>query len=85
MTVRRRCSKWRGEVFIEPAGFRELQRETAGAGRATLVNPRNGAAGSIRQLDPAMAAERPLSFYAYGLGETRGWNCRRRIVACSMH
>jgi DNA ligase (NAD+) len=37
------------------------------------VNPRNGAAGSIRQLDPALAARRPLSFFAYGLGEVRGW------------
>jgi DNA ligase (NAD+) len=42
-------------------------------GLATLVNPRNGAAGTIRQLDPALAAKRPLSFFAYGLGEVKGW------------
>ncbi|OGU39229.1 MAG: DNA ligase (NAD(+)) LigA, partial [Hydrogenophilales bacterium RIFOXYA1_FULL_63_33] len=46
------------------------QRE---AGKDTLVNPRNGAAGSIRQLDPKLAAQRPLSFFAYGLGEVQGW------------
>ena len=42
-------------------------------GLPTLVNPRNGAAGSIRQLDPQLAAERHLSFFAYGLGEVQGW------------
>jgi DNA ligase (NAD+) len=51
--------------------YNEKQREK---GLATLVNPRNGAAGSIRQLDPKLAAQRPLSFFAYGLGETRGWS-----------
>jgi len=50
--------------------YNERQREH---GLPTLVNPRNGAAGSIRQLDPALAARRPLSFFAYGLGEVRGW------------
>ncbi|HEX7972256.1 MAG TPA: NAD-dependent DNA ligase LigA, partial [Thiobacillus sp.] len=50
--------------------YNARQRE---AGKPTLVNPRNGAAGSIRQLDPAVAAQRPLSFFAYGLGEVQGW------------
>jgi len=63
----------RGEVFMSRADFERYNEKQRALGRATLVNPRNGAAGSIRQLDPAMAAERPLSFYAYGLGETRGW------------
>jgi len=63
----------RGEVFISRPDFERYNEKQRALGRATLVNPRNGAAGSIRQLDPAMAAERPLSFYAYGLGETRGW------------
>ena len=63
----------RGEVFMSRPDFERYNERQRSAGRATLVNPRNGAAGSIRQLDPAVAAERPLSFYAYGLGETRGW------------
>jgi DNA ligase (NAD+) len=63
----------RGEVFMSRPDFERYNEKQRTLGRATLVNPRNGAAGSIRQLDPAMAAERPLSFYAYGLGETGGW------------
>jgi DNA ligase (NAD+) len=63
----------RGEVFISRPDFERYNEKQRALGRPTLVNPRNGAAGSIRQLDPAMAAERPLSFYAYGLGETAGW------------
>ena len=63
----------RGEAFMSRPDFERYNDKQRALGRATLVNPRNGAAGSIRQLDPAMAAERPLSFYAYGLGESRGW------------
>ena len=63
----------RGEVFMSRPDFERYNEKQRALGRATLVNPRNGAAGSIRQLDPAMAAERPLSFYAYGLGECSGW------------
>jgi len=63
----------RGEVFMSRPDFERYNARQRALGRQTLVNPRNGAAGSIRQLDPAMAAERPLSFYAYGLGATRGW------------
>ena len=63
----------RGEVFMSRPDFERYNGKQRALGRPTLVNPRNGAAGSIRQLDPAVAAERPLSFYAYGLGETRGW------------
>jgi len=64
----------RGEVFISRPDFERYNEKQRALGRPTLVNPRNGAAGSIRQLDPAMAAGRPLSFYAYGLGETLGWD-----------
>lgn len=63
----------RGEVYMRRDDFDAFNARAVEAGEKTLVNPRNGAAGSIRQLDPAIAAKRPLSFYAYGLGEVRGW------------
>jgi len=63
----------RGEVYMSRPDFERYNARQREQGRPTLVNPRNGAAGSIRQLDPKIAAERPLSFYAYGIGETRGW------------
>ena len=64
----------RGEIYMRRPDFEAYNERQRAVGRATLVNPRNGAAGSIRQLDPAVAATRPLSFYAYGLGETQGWS-----------
>ncbi len=63
----------RGEVFMSRPDFERYNEKQRRAGRPTLVNPRNGAAGSVRQLDPKVTAERPLSFYAYGIGETAGW------------
>ncbi|HMM46524.1 MAG TPA: NAD-dependent DNA ligase LigA [Thiobacillaceae bacterium] len=63
----------RGEVFMRRDDFECYNARQRAAGRPALVNPRNGAAGSIRQLDPAVAAQRPLSFYAYGVGEAVGW------------
>jgi DNA ligase (NAD+) len=63
----------RGEVFMRRDDFERYNERERAAGKPTLVNPRNGAAGSIRQLDPAIAAQRPLSFFAYGLGEVQGW------------
>ncbi len=65
----------RGEVYLRRDDFEALNermRERLAAGdkaARTFVNPRNAAAGAVRQLDPAIAAQRPLSFYAYGLGE----------------
>ena len=70
----------RGEVYIRRDHFEALnerQRELIAKGaknEKTFVNPRNAAAGAVRQLDPTMAAKRPLSFFAYGLGEVRGWD-----------
>ena len=63
----------RGEVYMRRVDFERLNARQAEAGEKTFVNPRNAAAGSIRQLDPAIAARRPLSFYAYGLGDVEGW------------
>ncbi|NWG38864.1 MAG: NAD-dependent DNA ligase LigA [Hydrogenophilaceae bacterium] len=63
----------RGEVYMSRADFERFNEKQRASGGTPLVNPRNGAAGSIRQLDPAIAAQRPLSFYAYGLGEVAGW------------
>ncbi len=62
----------RGEVYLPIAAFKALNERRAEAGEPTFANPRNSAAGSIRQLDPALAAERPLSVWCYGIGATRG-------------
>jgi DNA ligase (NAD+) len=69
----------RGEVYMRRDDFdrlNERQRERIARGdkgEKTFVNPRNAAAGAVRQHDPALAAERPLSFFAYGLGEVQSW------------
>ncbi|MDX6634136.1 MAG: ligase [Solirubrobacterales bacterium] len=62
----------RGEVYLPIAAFKALNERRAEAGEATFANPRNSAAGSIRQLDPSLAAERPLSTWMYGIGAVRG-------------
>lgn len=59
----------RGEVFMPKTGFAEYNAWALAHGEKTLANTRNGAAGSLRQLDPAVTAKRPLAFYAYALGE----------------
>ena len=58
----------RGEVYMRRDDFEALNDKQRLAGQKTFVNPRNAAAGAVRQLDPAIAAQRPLSFYAYGIG-----------------
>ncbi|MBK7325974.1 MAG: NAD-dependent DNA ligase LigA [Propionivibrio sp.] len=63
----------RGEIYMKRDDFLRFNARAEAAGKKMLVNPRNGAAGSIRQLDSHIAASRPLSFYAYGLGEVKGW------------
>jgi len=62
----------RGEVYMSLPDFAALNERRAEAGLSTFMNPRNSAAGTIRQLDPKLAAERPLSFWAYGVGATEG-------------
>jgi len=62
----------RGEVFLSKAGFEKLNRERAEEGQPLFANPRNAAAGSVRQLDPRVTAKRPLDIYIYGLGYAEG-------------
>ncbi len=59
----------RGEVYMRRDDFERLNEKQRERGLKTFVNTRNGAAGAVRQLDPSIAAQRPLSFFAYGLGE----------------
>ena len=59
----------RGEVYMRRDDFEALNEKQREKGEKTFVNPRNAAAGAVRQLDPAIAAQRPLSFFAYGVGE----------------
>ena len=63
----------RGEVYLPIEGFRRWVHDALLRGEKPPVNPRNGAAGSLRQLDPAVTAGRPLAFLAYGLGVIEGW------------
>jgi DNA ligase (NAD+) len=62
----------RGEVYLPLAAFAEFNATRAGAGLTTFANPRNAAAGSLRQTDPRVTAERPLSMWAYGIGGAEG-------------
>ena len=62
----------RGEVFMPFAGFRRFNEEAAARGEKSFINPRNAAAGSLRQLDPRMTAARPLDLFIYGVGVIEG-------------
>ncbi len=62
----------RGEVYLRRDDFARLNAQQSARGQKIFVNPRNAAAGSVRQLDPAVTEQRPLSFFAYGLGEVKG-------------
>lgn len=63
----------RGEVFMPLSAFRRMNAEAEKRDEKVFVNPRNAAAGSLRQLDPRLTAKRPLSIYAYGLGAVDDW------------
>ncbi len=64
----------RGEVYMRRDHFDQLNQRQRAKADKSFVNPRNAAAGAVRQLDPAIAAQRPLSFFAYGLGAVQGWD-----------
>jgi DNA ligase (NAD+) len=66
----------RGEVYLSRAAFQKINDERAGNGLALFANPRNCAAGSVRQLDSRITARRPLDVFIYALGEAQGWQPR---------
>lgn len=62
----------RGEIYMPKAGFNKLNQRLAAEGAKTFVNPRNAAAGSLRQLDPRLTAQRPLEMFCYAMGVAEG-------------
>jgi DNA ligase (NAD+) len=66
----------RGEVYLSRAAFQKINDERAAAGQPLFANPRNCAAGSVRQLDSRITARRPLDVFIYALGEAEGWQPR---------
>ena len=66
----------RGEIYFPRSGFERLNEQRAEAGLPTFANPRNAAAGTIRQQDPQLAAERPLQIWVYGIGSPPGGRSR---------
>jgi DNA ligase (NAD+) len=71
----------RGEVFIATADFEELNKRLMDEGKPPLVNPRNGAAGSLRQKDPRVTASRPLTLTLHGIGHREGWEPKAQSEA----
>lgn len=72
----------RGEVFLPQAGFEKINDEARRTGSKVFANPRNAAAGSLRQLDPRITAKRPLTFLCYGVGILEGGELPRSHMAC---
>ncbi len=72
----------RGEIVIPKKDFERLNAEQLKQGGKLFANPRNAAAGSLRQLDPRVTATRPLSFFPWGLGEVAGGSpaCARAVI-----
>ena len=78
----------RGEVYMPKQGFEALNRRAREKGEKEFVNPRNAAAGSLRQLDPRITAERPLAMYCYGVGRVEGLELpptHMKILECLRH
>lgn len=71
----------RGEVFISSKDFRKLNEQIVEEGRAPFANPRNAAAGSLRQKDPQVTARRPLSMFVHGIGAARGFDLETQSEA----
>jgi DNA ligase (NAD+) len=71
----------RGEIYFPVAGFAELNAALVEGGKAPFANPRNAAAGSLRQKDPRVTASRPLRMVVHGLGARRGWEPERQSEA----
>jgi DNA ligase (NAD+) len=71
----------RGEVFMTRKSFEALNKRAGERGEKTFANPRNAAAGSLRQLDPSITAQRALDLYFYGVGATEGWSVPSRHSA----
>ena len=71
----------RGEVFFPTAAFADLNASLVEAGKAPFANPRNAAAGSLRQKDPKVTASRPLRMLVHGLGARRGFDVERQSEA----
>jgi DNA ligase (NAD+) len=69
----------RGEAYMTQSGFEEMNTRLETAGEKTFANPRNAAAGSLRQLDPAIAASRPLSLFCYDIVASEGVNVRTQM------
>jgi DNA ligase (NAD+) len=86
-SVSLRCSR-SGEVFMPLSGFRSFTEQQAAEGKRAAPNPRNAAAGSVRQLDPGVTASRPLSIWFYGVGHVSGaefegqWETLQWLRAC---
>jgi DNA ligase (NAD+) len=77
----------RGEVYLSHRDFAAINERQAAAGKALFANPRNAAAGSLRQLDPAVTAARPLRFFAYAWGEMSAMPSKTQhgMIACFAH
>jgi len=71
----------RGEVFLPQSGFEKINEEARRIGAKVFANPRNAAAGSLRQLDPRITAKRPLTFFCYGIGILEGGELPRSHLA----